>query len=76
MEELTFDQRVAASVARGRYIQSQCDKIFEETEKVSKKIRRRNRIEQVCIALGCDITTVSVGEFAQLLNSKKREMGL
>ena len=76
MEELTFDERVAASVARGREIEAECAKIFKESERVARQIRRENALRDLCIYIGCDLYTVSVGEFARLLNTKKREMGL
>ena len=76
MEELTFEQRVAASVARGREIEAEAKRIMAETEIISRKIRRRNNLERACIALGCNLEKVTIGEFGRLLNVKKREMGL
>ena len=76
MEELTFDERVAASVARGREIEAEAKRIMAESERVARQIRRRNNLERACIALGCNLEKVTIGEFARLLNTKKREMGL
>jgi len=81
MEDLKFSDSFfhksrAEIMADGQRIEAECKRIMRESEIISRKIRRENALRDLCISIGCDLYTVSVGRFAELLNTKKREMGL